>query len=299
MLMQQDSNVHPVFRFAPSPNGFLHLGHALSALINYDAARATGGRFLLRIEDIDPARCRSEYEKAIYEDLNWLGIDWERPVRRQSDHFEEYRAILKELEKKGLIYPAFESRTEIMRFVSARTSAWPRDPDGTPLYSGNASKYSAAERKRKIESGKPYALRLNLNAVFQGLKLPPSWIETGNGEPREINAKPERWGDVILARKETSVSYHLAVVIDDAVQGITHILRGLDLYESTSIHRLLQEILSLPVPIYHHHRLILDINGKKLAKRDPSTTLRDLRLKGWTAADVRHAVGQLPLKAGV
>jgi len=295
--MQPNSNIHPVYRFAPSPNGFLHLGHALSALMNYDAARATGGRFLLRIEDIDPARCRPEFEKAIYDDLSWLGIEWEGPVRRQSDHFEEYRAVLEKLEKKGVLYPAFESRAEIMRFVAMRASAWPRDPDGTPLYPGNASKYSAAESKRKIESGEPYVLRLSLNAVLQDLKRPLSWIETGKGEPREIKAKPERWGDVILARKDTSASYHLAVVIDDAVQGVTHIVRGLDLYESTSIHRLLQEILGLPAPFYHHHRLILDANGKKLAKRNPSMSLRDLRLKGWSAADVRRAIGQLDLQS--
>ena len=280
-----------VFRFAPSPNGYLHLGHALSALLNQDRAGAAGGRLLLRIEDIDGTRCRPEYEAAIYEDLHWLGLEWEEPVRRQSEHFGEYRAALEKLAREGIVYPAFESRSEIARLVAARGANWPHDPDGAPLYPGAARDLSAAERQRKIESGEPYALRLDLRAALARLKEPLSWTEGGEGGEREITADPERWGDVILGRKETPASYHLAVVLDDALQGVTHVVRGLDLYEATSVQRLLQEILGLPAPAYHHHRLVLDAAGKKLAKRDPSTTLRDLRAQGVSAADVRRKVG--------
>jgi glutamyl-Q tRNA(Asp) synthetase len=287
----QPVSARPVFRFAPSPNGYLHLGHALSALLNHDRARAAGGRLLLRIEDIDGTRCQPEYEAAIYQDLEWLGIEYERPVRRQSKHFDEYRAALEELARAALVYPAFESRAEIARLVAARGTDWPRDPDGAPLYPGNARDLAAAERKRKIEGSTPYALRLDLQAALARIKEPLAWTESGEGKPREIAAQPERWGDVILGRKETPASYHLACVLDDASQGVTHIVRGLDLYEATSIHRLLQEILGLPAPAYHHHRLILDADGKKLAKRDPSTTLRDLRGQGVSAADVRRKVG--------
>jgi glutamyl-Q tRNA(Asp) synthetase len=288
----QPASTRPVFRFAPSPNGYLHLGHALSALLNHDRARAAGGRLLLlRIEDIDETRCRPEYETAIYEDLEWLRIEYERPVRRQSEHFGEYRAALEKLVSEGLAYPAFESRAEIARLVAARGMAWPRDPDGAPLYPGTASDLSAPERQRKIKSDEPHALRLDLQAALARINKPLVWIENGEGGEREIAARPERWGDVILGRKETPASYHLACVLDDALQGVTHIVRGLDLYEATSIHRLLQEILGLPAPVYHHHRLVLDEDGKKLAKRDPSTTLRDLRGQGVSAADVRHKVG--------
>jgi len=279
-----------VFRFAPSPNGYLHLGHALSALLNFDGARAADGRLLLRIEDIDATRCRPEYEAAICEDLHWLGLDWEEPVRRQSEHFDEYRAALDKLERAHLVYPAFESRAEIARLVAARGADWPRDPDGAPLYPGNARELSAAERARKIERGEPYALRLDLQAALARLKKPLAWSESG-GAPREVAAALERWGDVILGRKETPASYHLASVLDDALQGVTHVVRGLDLYEATSIHRLLQELLGFEAPAYHHHRLIHDADGKKLAKRDPSTTLRDLRAAGVTAADIRRQVG--------
>jgi glutamyl-Q tRNA(Asp) synthetase len=284
----------PTFRFAPSPNGYLHLGHALSALLNADMASRAGGRLLLRIEDIDPARCRPEYEQAIYEDLAWLGITWGWPVRRQAEHFDEYRAALDRLEQQGLLYPAFESRAEIARLVTARESEtgkpWPADPDGTPLYPGEACAMPAQERAHR-RANEQYALRLDMPKAIDRVGKPLNWRETGTETVREIEAKPERWGDVILGRKETPASYHLSVVLDDALQGITHVVRGLDLYESTSVHRMLQELLALPAPIYHHHRLVLDKDGRKLAKRDPSTTLRDLRAVGWTAADVRRAVG--------
>jgi len=283
----------PVFRFAPSPNGYLHLGHALSALLNADMAKTAGGRLLLRIEDIDPTRCRPEFETAIYEDLAWLGIEWEQPVRRQSEHFDEYRKALDRLEADGLVYPAFESRAGIARLIAAREAEtgtpWPTDPDGAPLYPGNAKSLSAEERIRRRAS-EPFALRLDLEKALARIARPLTWTET-SGEHREVEARPERWGDVILDRKETPASYHLAVVLDDALQGVTHVVRGEDLYESTAVHRLLQELLGLPAPVYHHHRLVLDAEGKKLAKREPSTTLRDLRAAGWTPDDVRRAVG--------
>ncbi len=277
-----------VFRFAPSPNGFLHLGHALSALLNHDMARAAGGRLLLRIEDIDATRCRPEFEAAIYEDLAWLGIEWETPVRRQSEHLAEYRAPLERLEAQGLVYPAFESRAEIARLVAAR-EPWPRDPDGAPLYPGSARALSPDERARR--RNEDHALRLNMQAALARLQGPLPWLETGDGAPREILANPAAWGDVILGRKDTPTSYHLSVVLDDALQGITHVVRGRDLYEATSMHRLLQELLGLPAPLYHHHRLVLDRDGNKLAKRDPSTTLRDLRAQGWRVDAVRAAIG--------
>ena len=217
----------PVFRFAPSPNGHLHLGHAFSALLNFDLARQAGGRFLLRIEDIDAIRCRPEFEVAIYEDLSWLGISWETPVRRQSEHFERYRDAVEKLSAQGLIYPGFESRAEIARLIAqkATEAPWPRDPDGAPLYPGAAKSLPAEERKRRIESGAPYALRLDMAAACTGVKN-LGWTEHGEGPDGErgmVIARPEAWGDVILARKEIPTSYHLSVVIDDALQGITDV----------------------------------------------------------------------------
>ena len=284
----------PVFRFAPSPNGFLHLGHALSAIINADEAKRTGGRFLFRIEDIDQTRCRPEFEAAMLEDLAWLGLEWERPERRQSEHFDEYRAALERLEREGLIYPAFESRGEIARLVEARIAdagkAWPCDPDGAPLYPGKARELSDEERVRRRET-EPFALRLDMPTALARAGRNLSWREESDGGMREVTAAPEAWGDVILARKETPASYHLAVVLDDALQGVTHVVRGTDLFEAAAIHRLLQELLGLPAPVYRHHRLLLDRDGEKLAKRTKSTTLRDLRAAGWTPVDVRHAIG--------
>jgi glutamyl-Q tRNA(Asp) synthetase len=282
-----------VFRFAPSPNGYLHLGHALSALINADMARAAGGRLLLRIEDIDMTRCRPEYEAAIYEDLAWLGIAWDEPVRRQSGHFDEYRAALVRLEAQGLVYASFESRAEIAALVAERETRgpWPRDPDGAPLYPGHAR--PPEEARRLIESGAPYALRLDMaKAIARAGAL--TWSESGAGPNRETGtmaAAPQAWGDVVLARKETPTSYHLSVVVDDALQGVTHVVRGADLFWSTSVHRLLQALLGLPAPAYHHHRLLLDADGKKLAKSTRATALRQLREDGATPADIRRLVG--------
>jgi glutamyl-Q tRNA(Asp) synthetase len=285
----------PVFRFAPSPNGFLHLGHALSALLNFEMARAAGGRLLLRIEDIDATRCRPEFEAAIYEDLTWLGITWEQPVRRQSEHLADYQTVLKTLQQQGIVYPSFETRAEISRLVAARetSGAWPRDPDGAPLYPGNARDLSQAEREQRIAAGAPYALRLDMDATLAGDRR-LSWTETGSGPAGEtgmVAAQPRAWGDVVLARKETPTSYHLSVVLDDAVQGVTHVVRGQDLFWSTSVHRLLQQLLGLPAPVYHHHRLVLDDAGRKLSKSTRATALRELRKQGLTPADIRRMVG--------
>jgi glutamyl-Q tRNA(Asp) synthetase len=283
----------PVFRFAPSPNGYLHLGHALSALSNFDSARAAGGRFLLRIEDIDAARCRPDYEQAIYDDLAWLGITWEQPPRRQSEHFDDYRAALARLDALGLVYPSFESRGEIARLVAEREThaPWPRDPDGAPLYPGAARTLAPAERRRLMETGAPYALRLDMAAAVARTGA-LTWAETGpDSETGLVAAAPQMWGDVVLARKETPTSYHLAVVVDDARQGVTHVVRGQDLFWSTSVHRVLQALLGLPAPNYHHHRLILDAEGKKLSKSTRATALRALRESGATAADIRRMVG--------
>jgi glutamyl-Q tRNA(Asp) synthetase len=285
----------PVFRFAPSPNGYLHLGHAYSALLNFDLARRSGGRFLLRIEDIDPARCRPEFEAAIYEDLAWLGVVWERPVRRQSAHLSDYRTALARLAELGLVFPSFESRAGIARLVAQREAdgVWPRDPDGAPLYPGTAKELSSRERARLIDAGAPYALRLDMAAAMAHAGA-ATWTEHGEGprgETGEVAADPQAWGDVIVARKETPTSYHLSVVIDDALQGITDVVRGQDLFYATSVHRLLQRLLGLPEPIYRHHRLIRDDAGHKLSKSTSSTGLRELRATGAAPADIRRLVG--------
>ena len=285
----------PVFRFAPSPNGYLHLGHAYSALLNFDSARQARGRLLLRIEDIDATRCRPEFEAAIYEDLAWLGITWEPPVRRQSEHLPVYRETVEKLSSLGLVYPAFESRAEIARLVAEREAQapWPRDPDGAPLYPGVAKSLSSDERARLIGSGAPYALRLDMEAA-RARAGALTWIEHGEGPGDEtgiVAARPEAWGDVILARKETPTSYHLSVVIDDALQGVTDVVRGQDLFWSTGVHRLLQQLLGLRSPRYRHHRLILDAAGRKLSKSTAATGLRELRSQGATPADIRRLVG--------
>lgn len=284
----------PVFRFAPSPNGYLHLGHAYSALLNFDLARQGGGHLLLRIEDIDSMRCRPEFEAAIYEDLAWLGITWETPVRRQSEHFAAYRAAIDRLSVQGLVYPSFESRADIARLVAEREAggAWPRDPDGAPLYPGAAKSLSAGERDRLIGQGAPFALRLDMAAAAARAGS-LSWQEAGEGpggESGDVAARPEAWGDVILARKETSTSYHLSVVIDDALQGVTDVVRGADLFWSTSVHRLLQALLGLPAPAYRHHALIRDAAGQKLSKSTRATGLRELRAAGASPADIRRLV---------
>jgi glutamyl-Q tRNA(Asp) synthetase len=269
-----------VTRFAPSPTGELHLGSAYSAWVGWHRARESGGRFLVRIEDTDIRRCRREYEHAILADLRWLGFDWDGEVRRQSWHYEEFRAALGRLDAMGLIYPSFESRAEIAR------TAIGRDPDGAPLYSGAAKALSADERRRRIAAGEPYALRLDMTAALDRTG-PLHWTESGES----VAADPAAWGDVVLARKDTPTSYHLSVVVDDAAQGVTDVVRGADLYHATGVHRVLQTLLGLPAPRYRHHRLILDESGRKLSKSTQATGLRELRARGQTPVDIRRLVG--------
>jgi glutamyl-Q tRNA(Asp) synthetase len=282
-------------RFAPSPNGYLHLGHAYSALLNERMARELGGRLLLRMEDIDEVRCRPEYEASIYEDLHWLGISWVEPVRRQSEHFVDYQAALAKLEAEHLLFPSFESRGEIDALVveRERLGPWPRDPDGVPLYPGRARKMPLAERERRRSAGEPFALRLATDAAVTRAGV-LTWRESGSGPQGQsglITAAPQRWGDLVLARKEVPTSYHLAVAVDDALQGVTDVVRGQDLFWATSVHRLLQALLGLPEPLYHHHRLIPDAEGRKLSKATRATSLRELRASGATPADIRRMVG--------
>lgn len=286
----------PVFRFAPSPNGRLHLGHALSALLNADFAEAQHGRLLLRMEDIDLTRCTPEFEQSIYTDLAWLGLSWEKPVRRQSEHFDAYRAALERLTARGLVYPAFLTRGEVKAHVAAAEASgrpWPRDPDGAPLYPPGEREVSDAERQRRIDSGTRYALRLDMDSAIaecgQGHEL--SWVETGDGAQGTIPADPAAWGDVVLWRSDAPSSYHLSVTVDDAAQGVTHVVRGLDLFHATSVHRLLQTLLGLAPPVYHHHRLLLGPDGRKLSKSEGDSGLSELRAKGLTSADIRRLVG--------
>lgn len=285
----------PVFRFAPSPNGYLHLGHAYSALLNADLARAGNGRLLLRIEDVDQSRCRPEYEQAIYDDLAWLGIAWETPVRRQSEHFDAYRDAVMQLQSRGLLYASFESRGDIARMISERSDVknWPRDPDGALIYPGRRDDMTDAERRKRMVGGEPYALRIDMAAAIASVG-PLTWSEAGQGpaaESGKVDAQPRVWGDVILARKDMPTSYHLSVVIDDALQGVTNIVRGQDLFWSTSVHRLLQALLGLSAPAYRHHALVLDADGRKLSKSTQATALRMLRADGQTPADIRKMVG--------
>lgn len=286
----------PAFRFAPSPNGFLHLGHAYSALLNARLAQACGGAFLLRIEDIDAGRCRPEFEKAIYEDLAWLGLPLEQPVRRQSDHLDTYAEALARLDGMGLIYPSFETRGDIARRIAAIEAggrAWPRDPDGAPLYPGRKDDLTNGERARRRAAGEPYALRLDMAAAMARAG-PLTWEEDGSGPAGDsgtVRADPSVWGDVVLARKDVPTSYHLSVIIDDALQGITHVVRGEDLFHATGVHRLLQSLLGLSAPRYRHHRLVLDHEGRKLSKSTRATGLRELRAAGVTPKQIERQLG--------
>jgi glutamyl-Q tRNA(Asp) synthetase len=284
-------DLRPVYRFAPSPNGFLHIGHAYSALRNFDMARRADGRFLLRIEDVDVDRCRLAYEQAIYEDLEWLGISWSEPALRQSEHFSIYAQAVEALQERGLLYPCFCSRLEISRAVSGMRD-WPRDPDGGPLYPGTCRNLSEEERARRLASGQHAALRLDMaQAVGQGGRL-LGWSEYGEGDNvRDVHAKPSLWGDCVLARKDVPTSYHISVVVDDARQGVSDVVRGKDLFDATSLHRLLQELFDLPAPRYHHHDLLRDPAGQKLSKSTRAKSLRALREEGVTAQDVRKRLG--------
>jgi len=275
-----------VTRFAPSPTGLLHLGHAFAAGFAHHLAKENGGRFLVRMEDIDSTRVRPEFEDAIFEDMAWLGLEWEKPVRRQCEHFDDYRAALAKLEAKGLLYPCFCTRKDIQAEITGAANA-PQGPDG-PLYPGTCRARSIAEREERIASGQPYALRLDVAKAVASVGHPLTWKDRANGE---CLATPEIFGDVVLARKETPTSYHFAVVVDDALQGITLVTRGEDLLPACHLHRLLQELLGLPVPEWHHHRLITDEQGRRLAKRDQARSIRSLREAGWSAAEVWRAIG--------
>jgi glutamyl-Q tRNA(Asp) synthetase len=270
-----------VTRFAPSPTGELHLGHAFSALIAWQRARAAGGAFLLRIEDIDIRRCKREYETAILEDLRWLGLDWDGEVRRQSAHFPTYGRVLDGLGARGLVYPCFCTRTDIASEVAASGHA-PHGPDG-PLYPGTCRHLTAGERQLRITGGEKFCLRLDAAraAVEAG---PYDFSDEGRGR---IEGQPLLFGDVVLARKDTPTSYHLAVTVDDHLQGVTLVTRGEDLFPSTHVHRLLQCLLGYDAPQYAHHPLLTDENGRRFAKRDRSLTLRALRESGRSAEEVR------------
>lgn len=282
-----------VTRFAPSPNGLLHVGHALSAIIAHDAARRTGGRFLLRIEDIDLERRRPEYITAIFEDLSWLGLSWEEPVLVQSEHFREYLAAAEKLIAMGLLYPCFATRSEI----AAAADPEQCDPDGMPLYPGIWRGAPADLVGERMAAGESPALRLNMEAALRVLKAkrgnePLTFTEVGeDGSQRTIIADPRRWGDAVIVRKEVPASYHLSVVVDDARQGVTHVTRGQDLFAATDLQRLLQELLDLPEPLYSHHRIIRWADGRKLSKSNRDMGLRALRAEGATADDIRRVIG--------
>jgi glutamyl-Q tRNA(Asp) synthetase len=281
-----------VTRFAPSPTGFLHLGHAFAALTAERAGARNGGWFLLRIEDIDITRCRREYEQAIKDDLHWLGLEFEEPVRRQSEHFADYAAALKTLDDRGLLYPCFCTRKEIAEEI-ARASEAPHGPDG-PLYPGTCRRLSAEAREARVAAGDSYALRLDVGKAIAMTDETLTFVEQGagpDGETGEQIARPALFGDVVLARKELPASYHLAVVVDDALQGVTLVTRGNDLFPATHIHRLLQACLGYEPPAYAHHRLILDDTGKKFSKRDRSVTLDHLRRSGTSPESIRTKLG--------
>ena len=276
----------PITRFAPSPTGWLHLGHAYAALFAQQEAERQGGRFLMRLEDIDQTRSRLEYEQGISEDLHWLGLQWELPVRKQSECLSEYREALNKLDALGLLYPFFCTRKEIQEEI-ARAGSAPHGPEGPP-YPGICKRLSADEVSARLASGRDYALRLDLSKAMSLAGTALIWEDLSQGR---FIAEPSLLGDVVLARKDAPTSYHLAVVVDDAAQGITLVTRGEDLLPATHLHRVLQELLGLPVPLWKHHRLITDEQGKRLAKRDHARAVRTFREQGWTAARVRAEIG--------
>jgi glutamyl-Q tRNA(Asp) synthetase len=268
-----------VTRFAPSPTGYLHLGHVRSAFEGWQAARCQGGRFLLRLEDIDQTRCHGEFAAAIIEDLSWLGLLWDGPVRRQSEHFDDYRRALDRLEALGVLYPCFCTRREI-RDEIARAGGAPQGEAG-PIYPGICRNLERRERADRMAAGADYALRLDLSAAIARTGL-LEWSEDG----RRIAAKPEAQGDVVLARKDVPASYHLAVTVDDALQGVTLVTRGADLFAATHVHRVLQALLGLPTPMYRHHPLLTDAGGRRLAKRDRALTVRAMRAAGMAPGQI-------------
>ncbi|MFN4295950.1 MAG: tRNA glutamyl-Q(34) synthetase GluQRS [Brevundimonas sp.] len=278
-----------VTRFAPSPTGLLHRGHAFSALTAHKAAREAGGRFILRIEDIDQTRCRQEYEEAILEDLIWLELDWETPVRRQSDHLNDYAAVIEHLNARGLLYRCFRTRREIMEGIG-------QAPHGS-AEAVRPGPHAPDEEARLLDEGRPFAWRLSLDRAREALG--PAWddlafVEQGagpDGETGVIRARPETAGDVVLARKDAGVAYHLAATHDDALQGVTHVIRGRDLFEAAHIQRLIQALMGWTAPVYRHHRLLMGPDGKRYAKRDRSQTLAELRAGGMTVKRLRAEMG--------
>lgn len=268
-----------VTRFAPSPTGHLHLGHAFTAYRAWKRARDAGGRFLLRLEDIDPSRCRPEYAASIQQDLLWLGLDWDGPVRVQSEHLGDYQAVLDALGERGLAYPCFCTRADIAREIAASTAA-PHAPDGSLLYPGACRALSPAQRAARIAAGERFAHRLDMAAASrQGLFF-------NEEDAGQIACDPRRFGDIVLGRKDAPASYHLCVTHDDALQGVTLVTRGMDLQPATDIHRLLQALMGWPTPNYAHHPLLMDAAGRRLAKRDKAATLRSLRAEGVSARAV-------------
>lgn len=284
--MPQNSS-KPILRFAPSPNGRLHLGHAFSALVTWRAAATLGGTALLRIEDIDTERCKPEFVTAIYEDLAWLGLTWPEPVMIQSERLDAYAEAGNNLRDQGLLYPCFCSRSDIA------AKAGDRDPEGAPLYAGTCKHLHRGEQIERLRRGDPVQFRLDTEQAMARAGMLTFTIVGPliTDRPQIRHARPERWGDVVLQRKGTPTSYHLSVVVDDAAQGVTHVTRGRDMEAATDIHVLLQMLLGLPSPMYHFHRLILDAEGKKLAKSKGSRSLASLRQVGWTPEEVRKAVG--------
>jgi len=276
----------PVTRFAPTPSGYLHLGHAYSALLAWEAARVAGGSFLLRIEDIDQARCRAEFEQGIHEDLRWLGLDWDGPVRRQSVHLDVYREAIDHLERQGVLYPCFCTRRQI-RAEIANAGQAPHGPAGEAVYPGICRSLTEAERHRRIDGGEPFALRLDVTRALE-LTGPLTWHDLRAGTMR---AAPEALGDVVLSRKDAPTSYHLAVSVDDGLQGVTLVTRGEDLFHATHVHRLLQALIGLPTPRYYHHNLIADSNGLRMAKRNRAVTLRTLRHSGRRPDEIWSLIG--------
>lgn len=279
-----------ITRFAPSPTGGLHLGHAYAALCAFDAAKDAGGRFLLRIEDIDSARCKPEFETAILEDLEWLGLEWEQPVRRQSEHLGDYTRALDRLIEDELVYRCFRTRKEVMAEIASAPHLAPDGPEG-PVFTGEA--LPPAEERERLESGEAYAWRLSMAACrarlgrdFETLSYTEERLELPH-HARRVPARPGIFGDAVIARKDAGASYHLAAVHDDALQGVTHVIRGVDLRPAAGLHRLLQALLGLPEPVYRHHVLLTGPDGKRYAKRDRSMTLRHLRETGYRAADIR------------
>lgn len=280
-----------LLRFAPSPNGRMHLGHAYSALLNDAVARDLGGRWLLRIEDIDAARATAANVAGIAEDLAWLGLSWPEPVRRQSEHMAEYRDGAERLRRRGLLYPCFCTRSDIARAVGP-DAGWPRDPDGSPLYPGLCRHLPAAETARRLGAGEPHAWRLDIETALAE-SGPVAWprFDPATGAESTVAARPERWGDVVLVRKEMATSYHLSVVLDDALQGITQVVRGRDVEAATDIHALLFRLFGLAPPGYHHHRLLTDPLGRKLSKSRGSDSLAAMRESGVTPEAIRERLG--------